>query len=112
MAWTVFRLTLCRNINVFGLALIVSLAVVAILLDTVVMKQVITITKVKRIRSLKIDHWIQDGVFQLQRRAYEACGEGVWDNLDREVPVTIGKHMLAKPAPSLSSSSSFSDGMA
>ena len=93
----------------FGLALIVSLAVVAILLDTVFMKQLITTTKFKQIGCLKIDHWIQDGVFQLQRRAYEACGEGVWDNLDREIPVTIGKHMLTKPAPSLSSSSSFSD---
>ena len=31
---------------------------------------------------------MQDGVFQLQRRAYEAHGEGTWSCLDQEVPVT------------------------
>lgn len=36
----------------------------------------------------RINAWIQDGTFQLQRRAYEAYGEGVWENLEEEIPLT------------------------
>jgi hypothetical protein len=96
MPLTIFVLTLCRNINLFGLVFIVTLAVLVCLLDNILLRQLIVTKTFKQTVPLRIDHWIQDGVFQLQRRAYEACGEGVWDNLDWEVPLTIGKHMLAE----------------
>ena len=43
----------------------------------------------------RIDAWIQDGVFQLQRRAYEAQGEGVWERLDKEIPATLNAAELS-----------------
>lgn len=36
-----------------------------------------------------MDRWLQDGIFQLQRRAHEAQGSGTWENLSEEVPVTM-----------------------
>ncbi|KAF2648254.1 hypothetical protein K491DRAFT_699045 [Lophiostoma macrostomum CBS 122681] len=34
-------------------------------------------------------------MFQLQRRAFEARGEGDWDSKDREVPVTSEETLLS-----------------
>ena len=42
----------------------------------------------------RIDHWIQDGVFQLQRRAYEGCQQGTWELLNSEIPVTVTQDLL------------------
>ncbi|KAJ4298081.1 hypothetical protein N0V90_005980 [Kalmusia sp. IMI 367209] len=42
----------------------------------------------------RLDRWVQDGIFQLQRRAYEAHTDGIWKDLDKEVPVTIEKTNL------------------
>ena len=52
----------------------------------------------KRALAPRIDSWIQDGVFQLQRRAYEAHGEGPWERCSHEVPVTVG-HVLLSTLP-------------
>lgn len=57
-------------------------------LDLVLLKFLIFWHRFKDLMSPRIDAWIQDGVFQLQRRAYEARGEGSWIYLDREVPAT------------------------
>lgn len=40
-------------------------------------------------KSPRINRWIQDGVFQLQRRAYEVHGEGTWYQIEKEIPMTI-----------------------
>jgi hypothetical protein len=42
----------------------------------------------------RIDRWVQDGIFQLQRRAHEAQGHGVWKGLKEDVPVTVEKCLL------------------
>ena len=34
----------------------------------------------------RLERWIQDGVLQLQRRAYEGDGQGMWQNVEKEVP--------------------------
>ena len=36
----------------------------------------------------KADRWINDGVFQLQRRAFEGNGYTAWEDLEKEIPVT------------------------
>jgi hypothetical protein len=64
----------------------------------------------------RIDRWIQDGVFQLQRRAYEAEGEGTWTDLDKEIPNVADGHQFSDltiqtlpktlPCPSCSHTSS------
>jgi hypothetical protein len=42
----------------------------------------------------RLDHWVQDGVFQLQRRAFEAQESGTWVNTEDEIPVTARYEML------------------
>lgn len=44
----------------------------------------------------RIDHWVQDGVFQLQRRAFEAQDQGSWTRTEQEVPVTAQYELLHK----------------
>lgn len=55
--------------------------------------------------SPRIHRWIQDGVFQLQRRAYEAYGQGTWRNLDEEVPmIDVSDKLEELPLKSLPTS--------
>jgi len=61
------------NINVFGLAFIATFSVVVTLLDLFLLKLIIYTNK---LRHPRIDRWVQDSTLQLQRRAYEAHGEG------------------------------------
>ncbi|KAF2110750.1 hypothetical protein BDV96DRAFT_199237 [Lophiotrema nucula] len=79
------------NISVFGLAFTIASALLATVLDLGLLR---TLIFVKKLRHPRIDRWIQDGVFQLQRRAYEAAGEGQWRRLRKEVPTTVGTERL------------------
>ena len=83
-----------RNINVFGLVFVITFATVATLLDLVLLKFLIFLGGFRRALVPRIDRWIQDGVLQLQRRAFESNNEGVWERLDKEVPATIVEHLL------------------
>jgi hypothetical protein len=58
------------------------------------LKYLIYLGKFRKALSPRIDRWIQDGVLQLQRRAYEAQGQGTWSDLDKEVPLTQANDML------------------
>ncbi|KAJ4291860.1 hypothetical protein N0V90_009756 [Kalmusia sp. IMI 367209] len=84
------------NINVFALAFIATFAVVATLLDIVLLKFIIFLKHSRRLLAPRIDRWIQDGVLQLQRRAYEANDQGHWTRLDKEVPTTTNDEPLAE----------------
>jgi hypothetical protein len=79
------------NINVFGFAFIVTFACIVTILDLCVLRFFIYLSHFRRALAPRIDQWIQDGVWQLQRRAYVACGEGTWSQTENEVPVT-NKH--------------------
>ncbi|KAH7112542.1 hypothetical protein B0J11DRAFT_573000 [Dendryphion nanum] len=80
-----------RNINVFGLAFILTFCFLAMLIDIVLLKFLVYMRRFRKTFAPRIDAWIQDGVYQLQRRAFEAHGVGVWDRLDIEIPVTAEK---------------------
>lgn len=43
----------------------------------------------------RLDRWIQDGVLQLQRRAYEAQSEATWTDLDKDLPLTTFEEKLS-----------------
>lgn len=51
-------------------------------------------SKFRRALAPRIDRWIQDGVLQLQRRAYEAQGQGTWINLEQDIPLTVEKYQF------------------
>ena len=88
------QLTFCSTINAFGLGLITVFSIVVATLDFMLLRFMITLGKFRRAMAPKIDRWIQDGVFQLQRKVYEAQGEGVWQHVDKEIPVTAGNARL------------------
>ncbi|KAF2734975.1 hypothetical protein EJ04DRAFT_436020 [Polyplosphaeria fusca] len=82
------------NINVFGLAFIITIACVVIAIDMTLFKFLIYLSQFRRHvwLSPRLDRWLQDGVLQLQRRAYEAEGQGHWTNAEEAVPLT-GEHV-------------------
>ena len=81
--------------SVFGLAFILTFCGVITLLEVVIFRFMVQLWGSKRALAPRIDSWIQDGVFQLQRRAYEAHGEGPWERRSHEVPVTVGHVRLS-----------------
>jgi hypothetical protein len=80
-------LTYYRNISVFGLVFTVTFSCVAVFLDVILLKFLIFLKQFRSALAPRIDAWIQDGTFQLQRRAYEAYGEGQWERFDEEIPL-------------------------
>lgn len=78
-----------RNINVFALAFVITFCVVVTALDLILLKFLVFWRRFRGLSALRVEAWIQDGTFQLQRRAFEAHSEGTWERLDKEVPATI-----------------------
>lgn len=105
-----------RNINLFGMTFIIAFWFVIMLVDVLLLKFLIFIRRFRKSPSLRINAWIQDGVFQLQRKAYQVHSKGKWIRLDREVPVTAGRFDFAnlpfksqsKPDQSISTQSACS----
>ncbi|PVH98771.1 hypothetical protein DM02DRAFT_657011 [Periconia macrospinosa] len=83
------------NINVFALAFVITLCVAVTVLDLVLLKFLVFWHKFRGLLAPRIDSWIQDGIFQLQRRGYEAYGEGQWERLEKEIPATTDDTELA-----------------
>ncbi|OAL45319.1 hypothetical protein IQ07DRAFT_662175 [Pyrenochaeta sp. DS3sAY3a] len=84
------------NINVFAVFFIGVTSLLVTLLDLVFLRLIIMPRG-----SPQMSRWIQEGIFQLQRRAYEAHGEGTWFHLEKEVPMTdIGLKLEELPLES------------
>ncbi|KAH3977344.1 hypothetical protein HBH68_230830 [Parastagonospora nodorum] len=83
------------NINVFGLAFVISISLFLALVDILLLKFIIYLDGSKKVLGPRTDRWIQDGVLQLQRRAYEAHGQGTWTQLGKDVPLTAKGEKLA-----------------
>lgn len=72
----------------FGLAFTITVSGVLILLDLFLFRLLLCSKKFSRLQSSRLQRWVQDGVFQMQRRAYEAHGLGNWEHLSTDIPVT------------------------
>jgi hypothetical protein len=81
------------NINVLGLILVVSVAGLVTIIDISLLRFLIFLTRFRTALAPRIDRWIQDGVWQLQRRAYEAQGYA-WVDLEGEIPLTAPNEQL------------------
>ncbi|KAF2826710.1 hypothetical protein CC86DRAFT_349711 [Ophiobolus disseminans] len=91
------------NVNVFGLTFVLATSLFLAILDIALLKFLVFHGAFRKVLSPRIDRWIQDGVLQLQRRAYEAEGQGTWSNVTKDVPLTEAREMLtALPLRSLS----------
>ncbi|KAF2004127.1 hypothetical protein P154DRAFT_485871 [Amniculicola lignicola CBS 123094] len=84
------------NINVFGLVFITTFSCLIAIIDITLLKVLIWVSEFRRFTglSVRLSRWTQDGVLQLQRRAYEAQGVGFWINVDTDVPLTREKEEL------------------
>jgi hypothetical protein len=76
------------NINVFGLAFVIAICCLITILDIVILRFLIFLKTFRKSLGPRLNGWIQDGVFQLQRRAFEASDSATWERLDQVVPVT------------------------
>jgi hypothetical protein len=79
------------NINVFGLAFITVIALIAIFIDLVILRFLLLLTYFRHALAPRIDRWMQDSILQLQRHAYEAEGLGHWTKLDSDMPVATNR---------------------
>jgi hypothetical protein len=82
------------NIHVFGMALVIAASLFFAILDIAMLKFLIFLSGFRKALNPRLDRWIQDGVLQLQRRAYEAEGQGTWSHLHNDVPLTEPKESL------------------
>jgi hypothetical protein len=86
------------------MSFVIATALLFAIIDTVLLRFLIYLSTFRKALSPRIDRWIQDGVLQLQRRAFEAHKEGTWSGLSKEVPLTDAKELLAElPLASLPS---------
>jgi hypothetical protein len=58
------------------------------LIDITLLKFLIYLSSFRRQLGPRIERWIQDGVWQMQRRAYEGEGIRDWTDLESEIPLT------------------------
>lgn len=76
------------NINVFALVFIIVVCSFLVVVDLVLLRGLIFLNTFRKSLSPAIDRWIQEDVYHLQRRVYEALREGSWINTEKEIPVT------------------------
>lgn len=80
------------NISVFGLGFTLTMFGILTALDFGVLRFFLLLEKPSTSRRSRVRQWIQDGVFQLQRAAYEASDKGiVWTRQGKEIPTTQSK---------------------
>ncbi len=72
----------------FGLSFIIAFSCLVALLDIFILKFMIYLSRFRATLGPRIDRWIQDGVWQLQRRAYEGEGYRGWTDLEADIPLT------------------------
>jgi hypothetical protein len=64
------------------------------IVDITLLKFLIYLARFRRQLGPRVERWIQDGVWQLQRRAYEGVGQRDWTNLESEIPLTKNGQMM------------------
>jgi len=57
------------------------------IIDITLLKFLIYLSRFRRQLGPRIERWIQDGVWQMQRRAYEGEGQRDWTDLESEIPL-------------------------
>lgn len=67
------------------------------ILDISILRVMLYLTRFRRALGPRIDRWIQDGIWQLQRRAYEGEGYRGWTDLESDIPITDEKKLKDLP---------------
>jgi hypothetical protein len=82
------------NINVFALTFVIAFSTIITFCNTLILRFFIFMARFRAALAPRIDHWVQDGIYQLQRRAFEAQSQGCWKNLEQEIPITLDGEKL------------------
>lgn len=82
------------NVNVFALVFLTTVAAVVTFLNLFILRFCIFLSRFRKALAPRIERWVQDGVFHLQRKAFDAQDEGRWVDLEKEIPVTREGYML------------------
>ncbi|KAJ4355516.1 uncharacterized protein N0V89_003533 [Didymosphaeria variabile] len=77
------------NVNVFGLAFILTFSAIISIINYFILRFFIFLKRFRRSLAPRLDRWVNDGIFQLQRRAFEANESTMWMDLEKEIPVTV-----------------------
>jgi hypothetical protein len=64
------------------------------IIDITLLRFLIYLSRFRRQLGPRIERWIQDGVWQLQRRAYEGEGQRDWIGLEGEIPLTDNGQLM------------------
>lgn len=92
------RLMIHSNVNVFALAILLVSSSMLTLCNILILRILIFLSRFRAALAPRIDRWIQDGVFQLQRRAFGARDQGSWIDLEQEIPITVERELLSELA--------------
>lgn len=84
------------NVNVFALSFLVTFSVLISVVSGGILRFCIFMSRWRRALAPRIERWVGDGLFQVQRRAFCAQGEGRWEGLGKEIPVTEGREGLGE----------------
>ena len=68
---------------------ILAFSTIFTLCNTLILRFFIFMARFRAALAPRINHWVQDGIFQLQRRAFEAQGQGCWIHIEQEIPITL-----------------------
>ena len=93
--------------NYFGLAFILTIASVFTVLDLVLLRVLIFLKGFRRFLFPRINRWLQHGVWQLQRHAYEAQADFDWVGCEKEIPTTRTDSALPDLAIQIKSEKNF-----
>lgn len=89
------------NINVFGLAFVITVSCLIMIINITLLRFLVFLSRFRRALAPRIDRWIQDGVWQLQRQAYQAQGHRHWIDVEKEIPLILGEGDQLKDLPVL-----------
>lgn len=82
------------SFSVLGLAIVLRLGGLLIVTNLLLVSLVHLVDKGREQNQHKSIEWWADGLFQLQRLAYEGHGQGHWSGFDRNIPVTEPSEVL------------------
>jgi hypothetical protein len=64
------------------------------IIDITLLKFLVFLSRFRHGLAPRIERWVQDGVWQLQRRAYEGQGHRGWIDVEKDIPLTTDHKLL------------------
>jgi hypothetical protein len=84
------------NINVFGISFLMAFTLTISIFNLTFQRCYLFVKRKQEKLTPRLDRWVQDGVFQWQRRAFEANTQTTWIRLEKEIPVTSEKEHITE----------------